>query len=243
MALPYFVLAVAPGAVKHLPKPGAWMDHFRSFMGFLLAAAAVWLLYVLSSQVSRERLAAIELALLGLALFVSMRHRVGDGGGGIPWRAIAAVGALATIVLGLTFAAQATSPVATRKSHAVKKLIAWDPFDRDEALRLAAEGRLVFVDVTADWCFTCKVNERLVLETKPVARAFEESEVVAMKADWTNRDDEIAEFLAEHGKYGIPFYLLYRPGREAHIFSEILTREAVVSVIEEAADSVRARLK
>ena len=99
---------------------------------------------------------------------------------------------------------------------------------------MAAEGRLVFVDVTADWCFTCKVNERLALETPEVAAAFDRHEVVPMKADWTNRDDAVTAFLADHGRYGIPFYLLYRPGREPRLFSELITKEMVVAALDEA---------
>ena len=89
--------------------------------------------------------------------------------------------------------------------EAAPQLIAWVPFDRAQAETLAQGGQAVFVDVTADWCFTCKVNERLVLETAEVAGAFKEQGIVAMKADWTNRNDEIGAFLAEHGRYGIPF--------------------------------------
>jgi thiol:disulfide interchange protein len=91
------------------------------------------------------------------------------------------------------------------------------------------------VDVTADWCFTCKVNEKLVLETPEVAGAFQRHSVVAMKADWTNRSDEIGNFLAEHGRYGIPFYLLYRPGNPPHVFSELLNKETLVSEVEATA--------
>jgi thiol:disulfide interchange protein len=114
-------------------------------------------------------------------------------------------------------------------------LIPWLEFDRAEAETLAAAGHLVFVDVTADWCFTCKANERLVLETEETAALFAEHEVVAMKADWTNRDDDIAAFLADHGKYSIPFYLLYRPGREPHPFSELLTKGRLRDAVREAA--------
>ena len=109
--------------------------------------------------------------------------------------------------------------------------IAWEPFDRARAESLAAGGKLVFVDVTADWCFTCKANERLVLETDDTAKLFADHGVVAMKADWTNRNDTIAAFLAEHGRYAIPFYLLYRPGAEPHLFSELLTKDAIAEAV------------
>lgn len=234
MALPYFILAAAPRAAQLLPKPGPWMDKLRIVMGFLLAAAAIWLLYVLAAQVSRERLAFIELAILGMAMFVWIRHSSTTRG----WvRKLALVGIVVTMVVAVALAADADAtrvdPSSTEHSTG---LIDWLTFDRQEAERLASAGHLVFVDVTADWCFTCKVNERLVLETPEVAGAFEMHEVISMKADWTTRSDTITQYLADHGRYGIPFYLLYRPDQEPYVFSELLTKEAVVSVIEQASE-------
>jgi len=234
MALPYFILAAAPRTAQLLPKPGPWMDNLRIVMGFLLAAAAIWLLYVLAAQVSRERLAFIELAILGMAMFVWIRHSSTIRG----WvRKLALVGIVITMVVAVALAAGAdvtrVDPSSTGHSTG---LIDWLTFDRQEAERLASAGHLVFVDVTADWCFTCKVNERLVLETPEVAGAFEKHEVISMKADWTTRSDTITQYLADHGRYGIPFYLLYRPDQDPHVFSELLTKEAVVSVIEQASE-------
>jgi len=113
--------------------------------------------------------------------------------------------------------------------------IEWVAWDRAEAARLAGEGRLVFLDITADWCVTCKVNERVILSTPEVIAAFRSHRVVAMKADWTNRDDEIARFLADHGRYGIPFYMLWRPGAEPHVFGELITKQEVIDVITASA--------
>jgi thiol:disulfide interchange protein len=240
MALPYLALAVAPGAARLLPKPGAWMEHARRLMGFLLAAAAVWLFYVLAGQISAERLAAIELGLLALALFVWMRHRAG---GGAVLRGAAAAGMAAAVVAALLLAGGADAR-AERPSPAAggEARIPWVEFDRARAEALAAEGRLVFVDVTADWCFTCKANERLVLETPETRALFAEHGVVAMKADWTNRDDDIAAFLAEHGKYSIPFYLLYRPGEAPHPFSELLTKSNLRQAVEASSPTQTAGL-
>ncbi|MGB5402261.1 MAG: thioredoxin family protein, partial [Thermoanaerobaculia bacterium] len=219
-------------AAQLLPKPGPWMDNLRIVMGFLLAAAAIWLLYVLAAQVSRERLAFIELAILGMAMFVWIRHNSTTRG----WiRKLAIVGIVVTMVVAVALAAGADATVVNPSATAYSTgLIDWLTFDRQEAERLASAGHLVFVDVTADWCFTCKVNERLVLETPEVAGAFEKYEVISMKADWTTRSDTITQYLADHGRYGIPFYLLYRPDQDPHVFSELLTKEGVVSVIEQA---------
>ena len=111
----------------------------------------------------------------------------------------------------------------------------WVAFDETEALAQAANGRPVFVDFTADWCLTCKANERLVLETETMAEAFEAHNVVAMKGDWTNRDDTITEFLARYGRAAVPFYVLYgTDGGEPHILGEILTTGGLLKALDEA---------
>jgi thiol:disulfide interchange protein len=235
MALPYLLVAAVPGIARLLPRPGAWMETVRGVMGFLLAAAAVWLFYVLSSQVAPEQLAAIQLGLLGIALFTWIQHRVAHGRA---MRGMAVAGIVAAIAITLLTATSAGARGEARPSLTTSRtagLIPWVRFDRARAESLARGGQLVFVDVTADWCFTCKVNERLVLDTPEVARAFEDHNVVPMRADWTNRNDEIGKFLAEHGRYGIPFYLLYRPGREPHVFSEVPNKAGLVTAVESAA--------
>src|SRR6185295_10926967 len=232
MALPYLLVAAAPGIARLLPKPGAWMDTVRGVMGFLLAGSAVWLFYVLSLQVSPEQLAAIQLGLLGIALFTWMQRRLGAGR---VLRSAAAVGVLAAVAVTLVAASREPGAMAQRTAAEPAGLIPWVAWDRARAESLAAGGQLVFVDVTAAWCFTCKANERLVLNTPEVAQAFKENEVVPMKADWTNKNDEIADFLAEHGRYGIPFYLLYRPGQEPHVFSELPSKDGLVQTVREAA--------
>ena len=165
------------------------------------------------------RLAFLEVGLLTLALFIWLQSRSRKTG----LRVFGRVGAAAAAVLVLLLANGA--PVQSATGGAAPsgvKVLDWVPFDPVQAETLAAEGRLVFVDVTADWCATCKVNERLVLETDETADLFARYEVVAMQADWTNRNDGIARYLASFGRYGIPFYALYRPGQEPHVFSELL---------------------
>jgi len=208
------------------------MEKLRIVMGFLLAAAAVWLFYVLAAQMGRERLAFIELALLALALFVWIRHQTLRKKSA---KTLALLGIVASIAIAVVLAAGANGVLATESSETSEDLISWATFDRQEAENLALEGRLVFVDVTADWCFTCKVNERLVLETSEVADAFERYSVIPMKADWTNRSDSIADYLADHGRYGIPFYMLYRPNQEPFVFSELLNKEDLIGVVRDAA--------
>ncbi len=233
MALPYLTLAAFPAAAGLLPKPGAWMDIFKGIMGFLLAGAAVWLLYVLAAQLSAERLAFVEGALLLLALFVWLRHRSATAGG----KRLALIAILLAAGATLWLPAGAAKPQSSEVESA--GLIDWIEFDSSRAEALVEEGKLVFVDVTADWCFTCKVNERLILNTEIVEDAFERRGVVMMRADWTNRSSEIADFLASFGRYGIPFYVLYRPGREPYVFSEVLTKSSLLEVLADSATESR----
>jgi suppressor for copper-sensitivity B len=250
LALPYLILAAAPGAARLLPRPGPWMDTLRGTLGFVLAGSAVWLLYVLGAQVSPERLALLEVGLVLMGLCTWLRHRAEQrryAATDSPAARPAAAG-LHAVLAGLAVLVMAVSTIAAAaaggsaaaaegrfaaRSHSAG-LIGWVAFDRARAESLAAGGQLVFVDVTADWCFTCKVNERLVLDTPEIAGAFARHHVLPMRADWTNRSDEIAHFLAEHGRYGIPFYLLYRPGRDPYVFSEVPTKGTILAALAAA---------
>jgi suppressor for copper-sensitivity B len=143
-----------------------------------------------------------------------------------------------SIALAVGLAVGATGANASTDQIEPSSLIGWVPFDRQEAERLVAAGELVFVDVTARWCVTCRVNEQLVLETPEIAEIFARHEVIPMKADWTNRSAEIADYLADHGRYAIPFYVLYRPGDEPFLFSELLNKEVVISTVSSAAEKL-----
>ena len=232
LATPYLLLAAAPGAARLLPRPGEWMVTLRGIMGFLIAGTTVWLLYVLAAQMDSARLAFLQVGLLTLALFVWLQGRSRTTGP----RVFGRVGAAAAAVFVLLLAGGATAHSRGADTRASgEKVLDWAPFDPVQAETLAAEGRLVFVDVTANWCATCKVNERLVLETEETAELFRRYEVVAMQADWTNRNDDIARYLASFGRYGIPFYALYRPGQEPHVFSELLRGGRLEEEIRRAA--------
>ena len=103
---------------------------------------------------------------------------------------------------------------------------------------LVTTGKVVLVDVTADWCLTCKVNEALVLDTPDVAALTRDGDLVAMRADWTRRDDAIGAYLMTFGRYGIPFNAVYGPGAPTGIaLPELLTKDALMNAIERARQS------
>ena len=102
------------------------------------------------------------------------------------------------------------------------------PFQEEEIPKIVASGRPVFVDVTADWCLTCKVNERRVLQDPQVLAEFKRRGAVMMRADWTQQDAAIGRYLARYGRAGIPFYALYYPYRDPVVLSELLTKGQVL---------------
>ncbi len=231
LALPYLLIAAVPQIAARLPKPGPWMATLKGVMGFLLAGSAVWLFYVLAAQIPAERIALIQLMLLAMALATWALAKTEHGSPG-RWLALSAT--LAAAVLSVVLAAGSSGPATAAGRVASSQRIDWIAFDEAQAHLLAQEGRLVFVDVTADWCLTCKATERLVIETDAVAAAFARHEVVAMKADWTNRDDRITAFLARFGRSAVPFYVLFRPQEEPQPLGELLTQERLLIALETA---------
>ena len=219
LASPYLAVAALPGLARALPRPGRWMGVLRAVLGLALAGTAAWLLSLLASQ--RGAVVALALAgalvLLGVSLW---RAR------GARWAAGALV---ALVVVGGPYLAPRQAPAAASSA------IAWQAFAPGEIPKLVAEGKTVFVDVTADWCLTCKVNARTVLEREEIALRLNDPSVVAMRADWTNPDPMIAAFLGRFGRAGIPFNVIHGPGAPAgHVLPELLTREAVILGLEKA---------
>ena len=216
LAAPWLAVAARPSLVRRLPRPGRWMGWLRAGLSVLLLATAAWLATVLAGAAGpRPALVVAGLAAATLAALALRRHPLPVGAAG-----------LAAIVAAAALVPQA--PATARAADA-----GWAAFD---AARIPAEveaGRVVFVDVTADWCLTCAANKRLVLERGAVADAL--GSVVAMRADWTRPDDAIADYLRGHGRYGIPFNAVYGPAApEGIALPELLTEGAVLGAIARA---------
>jgi len=227
MASPYLAVAAAPGAARLLPRPGRWMTTLKRIFAAALAATALWLLSILAAQSSPAVAALVGSLAAGSAIALAFMR------GGDFWRRgrIATVGVLAL----LAFAAPLyLTPAADRASTAPHGL--WRDFDATAIPNLVATGHVVLVDVTADWCLTCKVNETFVLDTAEIVALLRGDGVVAMRADWTRPNDAITRYLASFGRYGIPFNAVYGPGAPQGIaLPEVLTKDAVQRAIEKAA--------
>jgi len=224
LALPFLLLGFVPALRRSLPKPGAWMERFRRLMSvpmFLTALALVWILGR-QAGVDGMALGLAAAMVLGLALWWVGRRQ----GRARPWvpLAPAALAAIAAMVLVPTAAA---GPATATSQNVLKS----EPFTEARLNALQQEGRPVFVYFTADWCVTCKVNEKGALEREQVAEAFAGKKVAVLVGDWTRGDAAIGRFLEKHGRSGVPLYLYYAPGKPVEILPQVLTPSRLVSMV------------
>ncbi len=233
MALPYLAVAAVPGLAQRLPRPGLWMIRLKVVLGVALAGTAAWLVSVLVGELGLVAALAVAAAVAALPLALWARRRWPEH---LRHSGVVALAALVIAAFALPSNLASLPPAAP---HAAGR--DWRPFARAEIPGLVAEGRLVFVDVTADWCITCKTNKALVLDRAPVAELLHAPAVVRMVADWTRPSDEIAQYLASFGRYGIPCNVIYGPGAPMGIaLPELLTADAVRAALAEAGGPRRA---
>lgn len=224
MAMPYFLLAWFPNVRQLLPRPGSWMQQLRQFLAFPLFATVIWLAWVLGVQAGVSALIDLLLALWLVALSLWFAHGFRSSK---LTRAVALGLALSVLapMTGIALSAPVPGPVSANNGTSAAS--AWEAYSPVRVEQLAAEGKTVFVDFTAAWCVTCQVNKKLVLEAAEIDRAFAESGVVRLRANWTNRDPVITQALARYGRSGVPVYLIQRPGQPPELLPELLTKAMV----------------
>ena len=220
MAAPMVAISMSDTARRWLPKPGAWMETLKQVMAFPLYLTAVWLLWVAGKQSGVDTMAAAAAGLVMLALGLTLLR------GGATARIVGLICMVSAVMLG-SVRGDATTSVGKGERDGI---VAWSP-ERLQTLR--AQGTPVFVDVTADWCITCLANEQAVLFTDDMSRAFEAAGVTYMVADWTNYDPEIGVFVREHGRNGIPLYVMYPGNLQAAptILPQLLTANIVTEAL------------
>jgi thiol:disulfide interchange protein/DsbC/DsbD-like thiol-disulfide interchange protein len=225
LAAPYLALSAIPGLARVMPRPGAWMEVFRQVLAFPMYGAAVWLLWVISQEAGASGVLGVGIGfvLLGFAGWCLGVTRDSSPRG----RRIGLAGAAVAVSLTLlTLAGIGETPgtaVAQQGSEA---------FTPARLAALRAEGRPVFVNVTAAWCVTCLVNERVAISNDAVQRAFASNGVAYLKGDWTRQDPTITQFLREQGRDGVPLYLYYGPNAAAaEVLPQILTESMVLDAL------------
>jgi thiol:disulfide interchange protein/DsbC/DsbD-like thiol-disulfide interchange protein len=228
LALPMLVLSFSPALAARLPRPGPWMDTFKQAMAFPLYLAVVWLLWVLARQTDATGLALVlsGMVVLAFALWVGGRRA---GNESLTVARHAAVGLSLVFVVSTLVSANRFGDDAAPIENAH-----WEAYSPETLATLRQDPeRAVLVNMTADWCITCLVNERMALNTPAVREAMAEHDVVYLKGDWTRRDAAITEYLSSYDRNGVPLYVLYpRNGDEPRVLPQVLTPQLVIQALE-----------
>lgn len=228
MAFPFLLVAAVPSLATRLPKPGPWMIRLKQILGVALALTALWLLSVLAVQVNLVAAVVIAGLMIAIGVVLAVRKRIVE-----PRRWMAAAGIAVFAIAAFLAPYQFRSDTSGDSSLAANSH--WQKFDPAALRRLVAQGKTVFVDVTAEWCITCQVNKAAVLNRGQVFDLLSGGEIIAMKADWTRPDPVITKYLASFNKFGIPFNAIYGPGREnGVVLPELLTAGVVLRGFETA---------
>nr|WP_172407528.1 protein-disulfide reductase DsbD domain-containing protein [Stenotrophomonas maltophilia] len=224
LALPFLLIGFVPSLARRLPRPGAWMETLKLVLAFPMYGTAIWLLWVLGKQRGVDAMALVlgGLVILSLALWWFERSR---------WRSQRVGGVLALLLtLGALYPIWGVTrmdPPAKAAQVASDNVVEYSPQMLD---RLRQDNRVVFVNMTADWCVTCKANERAVLGTNAFQDTLRRTNAVYMRGDYTNVDPQITAFLDEHKAVGVPLYVVYGPGAPPTVLPTVLTQ----ALVEEA---------
>lgn len=227
LAAPYTMLAISPRLAGLLPRPGAWMDILKNLLAFPMYGAALWMLWVVSQQTDAAGLAAVFAAAL-LTGFAAWAYGTGQMRDRARLLNVSAAGALAGLAVLLAGLAFGPPPAAARTGAATNGS---EPFSAARLASLVASHRPVFVDMSAAWCVTCLVNERVALGATDVRQAFARNNVAYLRGDWTRRDAGITAYLAAHDRSGVPLYVFYPAHGDPSVLPQILTPGLVLSYL------------
>lgn len=228
MASPWLLIAAFPALAKLMPKPGAWMNKLKSLFGLMMLATSFWLLTLMANFFSPVLISAF-----GAALVITLLWRLGRVRGRksvIMTLAVLVLASAGGLIVGSVTADRWVTPL--RQDHH------WQNLNTDAIDQAVNQGNIVFVDVTADWCITCKANKIGVLLQEPVYSLLEQKRITLMKGDWTKPSDYITSYLQSNGRFGVPFNIVYGPGAPQGIpLPVILTSDDVIEAINTAEGS------
>ena len=235
LALPYLAISLSPGLLSRLPRPGAWMERLKGVLAFPMYGAALWLVWVFTKQGGVNALGLLLTAALLLAFAAWLAGIAQDArqSGRRPVMAATCATIAGVLALGLAGAAAGAARTADIGPRREDGALDAQPWSEAAVAQATAAGRPVLVNLTADWCVTCKINERAALSSPRVAQAMKQANAIYLVGDWTRRDDAITRELQAHGRSGVPLYLVYRPGRaEPDILPQLLTEGVVIEALK-----------
>jgi thiol:disulfide interchange protein len=223
LALPFLAIGFIPALRRRLPRPGGWMETFRHVLAVPMFVTALGLVWVLGKEAGIGGMTLGLATALALALLLWLAGRRQRRGLAAGW--VAGLLMLAVAVAGIAMVRPAP------KAEAATSTAGAEPFSEARLAELRRQGRPVFAYFTADWCLTCKVNEKTAIETEAVRKAFREHHVAVLVGDWTDGDPVLGRFIEAHNRLGVPLYLYYAPdAAQPRVLPQVLSRSLLESL-------------
>ena len=208
-AFPYFLLLTFPSLTKFLPKPGEWIENFKFFMGILLILTFSWLLTLLGLNLK------VIFSFISIIIISSIFMRKNY------FKISISILLISILLILFIFPKQ-------------EEDIVWGEFDKEKLNNYLNNNNLIFLDFTADWCVTCQFNKIATLKSDEVIKFFLTNEIKLLRADWTNKDSDILNFMTSFNRFGIPLNIIYGPkNKEGIVLPEILTKDIVIDGLDE----------
>ncbi|MBX8461856.1 thioredoxin family protein [Enterobacter sp. RIT637] len=222
MSLPWLLVAAWPGLAQRLPRPGRWMNVVRVVLGLMMLGSSLWLLSLLVVHIGTLPVITLGVTLILILLLVTAwRYR---------WQTALRAGAFALVI-----AAAVAFVTAPGGENGRRDRVNWQPLSEGAIARALEDNKRVFVDVTADWCVTCKANKYNVLLRDDVQDALSAPDIVALRGDWSRPSASISQFLTTRGSAAVPFNQIYGPGLpQGHVLPALLSRDAVLTTLSDA---------
>lgn len=223
MALPWIILAIFPHFISFMPKPGNWMNHVKTIFGLMMFITTLWLLSLLSPFIGNQASIVIAILLSACLLYrIKINHHKNT--------------LLLIVIMIITLSSTAFFIASmTTKSWAspIEDNLTWHPLNTTAIDEYVQQGKTVFVDVTADWCITCKANKFRVILQNPVYSALQKPELIAMKGDWTHPSTLVTDYLKSHQRFGVPLNVVYGPNAPQGIaLPVLLTNDDVMQALK-----------
>ncbi|HHQ4761076.1 protein-disulfide reductase DsbD family protein [Aeromonas veronii] len=223
MSLPWLLVAALPRLALWLPKPGRWMNHLRILLGLMMLGSSLWLTSLLANHLGSYATGWLMVAMV-LGLILAIVWRYGMRGFTLAIALAALIGS--ALLLSGAFSAQGTASV---------DKVVWQPLSERAITDALAQNKRVFIDVTADWCVTCKANKYNVLLRDEVQQALSAPDVVALRGDWSKPSDTIAAFLRQRGAAAVPFNQIYGPELSQGVtLSPLLDKDDLLTTLHKA---------
>ena len=229
MSLPFILIALFPSVASLIPRPGSWMIRLKQLLGIALAGTAIWLLYILSDQTNPKFATLVLVLLIIIGGLLSLKKITTN-------KMSLSINLIVLVLICITFLMSLNHRHSRQQAQRSNHDHLWIPFKPERIPSLINEGKIVVVDITAKWCITCQVNKYAVLDKRIIFETFSGSGgVVTMRGDWTQPNPDIAKYLKDFGRYGIPFNVVYGPfEQDGLVLPELLTTSRLKSALKKA---------